>query len=179
MVQCQCLTKQNTQCKNSAKTGDLYCWRHSKCTKAISSQNKQQKPRTPKKVNPFLGLSKYKLNEELSEAVERGEIEKVKQLLKAGANVHASDDWALEVAAMKGYLEIVKELFKWGEDVYEDNNKELNHALSKASVGGHLKVVKFLLSVGADPNYVYVDLEDIKNVEIIKELEKAIKPGDK
>jgi len=86
-----------------------------------------------------------KLNDELLSASSDGDEDAVTQLLKNGADVHASQDWALRAASAGGHSEIVKALLKAGADVHalEDS------ALSSASAGGHTETVRLLLKAGA------------------------------
>ncbi len=46
----------------------------------------------------------------LIEAVESGDLAKVKELVEAGADIHALDDCALRWASERGQLEVVKYL---------------------------------------------------------------------
>ena len=68
------------------------------------------------------------------------------QLIQDGADVHASDDFALRWASEKGCTEIVQVLLDHGADVHADNDL----ALQWASKEGHSEVVKVLLDHGAD-----------------------------
>jgi ankyrin repeat protein len=95
-------------------------------------------------------------------------LEVVKELLKAGANVHAVDDWALTRASNKGYLEVVKELLKAGADVHADNDC----ALRWARDAGHQDVVDFLED--------YITNEKKLKSKVVKEslLEKFVEDSD-
>jgi ankyrin repeat protein len=75
-----------------------------------------------------------------------GHLDVVKEMLKAGADVHSSDDAALYNASCNGHLEIVKELLKAGADVHADDDK----VLGAVSRNGHLDVVKELLKAGVN-----------------------------
>lgn len=70
----------------------------------------------------------------------------VEILLKAGANVHASNDSALVAAAKAGHATVVEILLKAGADVHANNDS----ALVVADKARHATVVKILLEAGAD-----------------------------
>jgi hypothetical protein len=70
-----------------------------------------------------------------------GHIIPVKQLLAAGADVHAGDDLALRTAAEWGRVEVVKLLLAAGADIHALDDK----ALQWATRNGHTEVVKLLL----------------------------------
>ncbi|KAJ3276142.1 hypothetical protein HK104_003719 [Borealophlyctis nickersoniae] len=69
-----------------------------------------------------------------------GHLAVVKQLLKAGADVHAEDDAALGTVAENGHLEVVRFLLKAGADVNAQNSLALRNARDK----GHSEVVELL-----------------------------------
>ena len=70
----------------------------------------------------------------------------IRELIAAGADVHANDDAALRWAAGRGHEEIVKLLIAAGADVHADDDVALRRAADK----GHEEVVKTLLAAGAD-----------------------------
>ena len=74
------------------------------------------------------------------------DVEVIKELIEAGADVHAREDWALRMAAHNGHLQIVEELLKAGADVHARED----WALLWAAETGHLAVVELLLKAGAD-----------------------------
>ena len=63
-----------------------------------------------------------------------------KELIKAGADIHANDDCALCLAAELGHLEVVKLLLKNGANIHADNDA----ALLWAAGSGYFEVVNFL-----------------------------------
>jgi hypothetical protein len=85
-------------------------------------------------------------------AANSGQLESVKLLVEAGANVNAmsSDQgWtALMIAARGGYLNIVKILITAGADVNAARSDGAT-ALYLARVNGHTEVADYLRSVGA------------------------------
>lgn len=93
----------------------------------------------------------------LVRAVQNGNLEMTKLLLKNGANVKTSPDHgksALSYAAIGGHLEILKLLLDHGADVNFSSEQDAP-TLIYAAAGGNLKLVKLLLSHGADINILY------------------------
>jgi ankyrin repeat protein len=78
----------------------------------------------------------------LALAAKYGHVGTVRLLLVRGANFHARDDWALRIAASEGQLETVKELLNAGADVHASNDE----ALRWARESGHGDVVDLLQS---------------------------------
>jgi len=95
-------------------------------------------------------------NKELLKASKFGYIEKVKELLKEGANVNTKDWWngytPLHYAADKGHAEIVKLLIEHGANVNVIDWWFGWTPLHKAACNGHIEVVKLLIDNGADIN---------------------------
>ncbi len=82
-----------------------------------------------------------KINKQLTKAVQNGDFELIKSLLKEGLNIHASNEEALKWASNNGHLEVVKYLVEKGADIHAKDNT----ALRWAAENGHLEVVKYLL----------------------------------
>ena len=78
----------------------------------------------------------YSIENQLIASCKKGNISKVKELVKQGVDIHVRDDAPLKWAAMNGQLEIVN---------YYDE-----YPLRVAIVNGHLEVVKYLVEQGAD-----------------------------
>ena len=70
----------------------------------------------------------------------------VRVLLKAGADVHADDDYALRWAAEKGHTQTVQILLANGANIHAKDDSPLGWA----AYYGHVEIVKVLLSAGAD-----------------------------
>jgi serine/threonine protein kinase len=93
-------------------------------------------------------------NEELLEASEKGDVEKVKKLLKKGADVNAKNFLgftSLHIAASAGHIEVVKLLIENGANVNAKDNVGWT-PLYNAAIYGHIEVVKLLIEKGADVN---------------------------
>jgi len=119
---------------------------------------------------------------ELIKAAEKGDLAKIKTLLKAKANVNAKnkyDDTALINAAVYGHTEIVKMLLERGADINAENILG-DTALKKAVLYGYTAIAKMLLERGADISTIdvndalakalgraYVD-SDIRHVETVQ-----------
>jgi len=70
----------------------------------------------------------------------------IKILVEAGADIYVDNDFPLRWAARMGHIEIVKLLFNKGIDIHIDNDYALCYAASE----GHTDIVKFLIDNGAD-----------------------------
>lgn len=99
-----------------------------------------------------------KRRKELKNAVYGNNLETVKLLVSAGADVAADRNMLIIIAASNGHLEIVKFLISKGGNI--------NSALGGAIRGNQLGIVEFLISNGAnttwnnswgDIDYAYVD----------------------
>jgi len=101
-------------------------------------------------VNAFSSLNgQEKLETALYYATQRGYIEIVKELLKAGADVNIG--FSLLTASREGHTEIVRILLESGANV-NIQNLTGNTALSLAINSNSEEIVKLLLQAGADPN---------------------------
>ena len=105
--------------------------------------------------------AKEDLNEKLFKSIEKGMIDEVKSLIKAGADINSinSDNLTtLMIASGYGRSEIVRFLVKSGMDVNGKNSTGVT-ALIIASSLGKYQVVKDLIDLGAD-----VNLKNNKNI---------------
>jgi ankyrin repeat protein len=120
-----------------------------------------------------------KLNKQLIEAANLGNVAAVRALLERGANVNAqtADGWtALMIAAQNGHVEVVKALLDSGANV-DAQNVDGWTALMAAAQSGHFEVVRALLAGGADVNVkneigaiALMDAAKNGHVEVVKVL---------
>ena len=134
------------------------------------------------------------LNDQLIEASKHGDLEKVKELVENGADIHAQDDHALCWSANNGQLDVVKYLVENGADIHAYNDDALrlsaeksnidlvkylvenganihadnDYALRLSALHGHLNVVKYLVENGANQSILFElwDNQKIVNVFI-------------
>jgi ankyrin repeat protein len=99
---------------------------------------------------------------ELLQAVNRGDVDRVKILLKANLNVNArlGETTALCRAAFEGQCEIAQLLIAAGADVNQRASEGYFNPLLYAAYGGNLEVVRVLLEAGAD---LHVRVTDFLN----------------
>ncbi len=109
---------------------------------------------------------------DLLKATEKGDVRRVKILLKHGVSPNCCSPISgyspLQMSATRGYLEIVKALVKAGADIHYRGGDVPGTALSGAVIAGHTSIVRYLLGEGADPNEdLYPDgmplIEEAKN----------------
>lgn len=102
----------------------------------------------------------------LQSAIQSGQVELVRVLVEAGADISAFSYSAVQMAAKCGYTSIIKLFIE-----ADSSNSAVikNIALSLAAEGGHIDTVKFLIEEGADVNAT------IKN--IATPLSKAAQQG--
>ena len=123
---------------------------HGCCPNCGSDREPYPDPKSP--VNMI--SEKKKKKAPIMNAVNEGNLELVRQLIKAGANVNVKDkdaiwfaNFPMTLAASLGHLEIVQELIKAGADVNPGGDSTPLHAAEK-----NLEIVKELIKAGADVN---------------------------
>lgn len=119
-------------------------------------------------------------------AVTRGDIEAVRQLLRAGADVNARDRYGqtgLMLAAHHGHREVVEMLVERGADLNVTAKHNLS-ALMLAIVAGHGALARILARAGADlglrgsgaPGFAGKTAYDLAVAREMKELYAELKP---
>lgn len=96
----------------------------------------------------FIKVTNKKKDLALVSASSDGNLDRVKYLIKKGANVNAKNEggWnALISASEKGSLDVVKYLIIKGSELNARDNEYGMTALIWASERGHLDVVKYLI----------------------------------
>jgi ankyrin repeat protein len=86
-------------------------------------------------------LTQRQLNENLIEFAKIGDLNKIKLVLEQGAELHASNDYALINSAGNGHFEVVKYLVEQGADIHAGNDE----ALRFSAENGNLDIVKYLI----------------------------------
>ena len=129
------------------------------------------------------GAKKFdpKLDKELLLMIQQNDdLEKVKELIEKGADIHAIDkngDSVLMQASLEGKLEVVKILVENGADLNYQNKNGLT-VLMQASYLEQFEIIKYLVENGADVNlqaqYDYTALgiaSELKYTEVVEYLE--------
>ncbi len=92
----------------------------------------------------------------LINAAQNGHSDIVRQLLEAGADINATNDFgvtALIWAATKGHSDIVRQLLEAGADINaKDIDNDGDTALINAAQKGHSDIIRQLLEASADIN---------------------------
>jgi len=97
------------------------------------------------------------LSEALWDAIYRGDIESVTELLEYIPYIPVVDRYrrtAVVAATIYGHTEIVQLLLQAGADV-DDTDRRGYTALTYAILGGHIEIMQMLLEAGADVNARY------------------------
>ncbi len=109
-------------------------------------------------------------NEKLLAAADAGDIERVKEAIKSGADIHVQseffEDSALHIAASKGYLDIVKFLVENDADLLLTNGTDMT-PLHLAARDGQEHVVEYLLEkAGNIPERVLNDIIHVASMSV-------------
>jgi len=98
-------------------------------------------------------LDKNSVNKAIRNAIKRGDINEVKQLIgndKEILNTMTAFGTWLHVAAKKGHFEIVEYLINEGIDIDARGGTFDASALNLAAGAGYLEIVKYLIEAGAE-----------------------------
>ena len=90
---------------------------------------------------------------DIIEAAEDGNLQRVQELIRNGADVHAQDEQALIEASRYGHLPVVEYLLAHGANIHAQDDQ----ALIDASRNGHLPVIEYLLAQGVNINVLTVE----------------------
>lgn len=127
-------------------------------------------------------IDQAEANRALLAAAETGDVERVKELLAQGADVHtanAADVTPLIAAAYRNNLEVARALIEAGADVnVQDNTQQSAYLISTSD--GYLELLRLTLAAGADVHSKdsyngtgLIRAADRGHVEIIAELLKT------
>lgn len=84
-------------------------------------------------------------------AARNGQLDVVKYLVENDADIHADDDYAIRFASLHNHIKVIEYLLTVISE--EDRILSVTKALTGASYGGHLDLVKYLVALGADVHY--------------------------
>ncbi|XP_058770243.1 protein VAPYRIN-LIKE-like [Vicia villosa] len=89
-------------------------------------------------------------------AIRTGKLDVLKLLVASGCRINDSVDFVLHEAAVLDRIDVVKFLFDYFGDELDVNsvNSESKTPTHMAAMEGHVSVIEFLVSVGANPNAV-------------------------
>ena len=117
-----------------------------------------------------------RLGGELIPSAKEGDLDKVEQLIDAGADLNIKDKYgntALLLASRKGHTEIVDKLISCKANLDLVDNYGWT-ALMEASYKGYTEIVEKLIDVGADVNVKNVHGKKVIRVAKDKETKRAI-----
>lgn len=123
------------------------------CGAHASARQQQQPAPPPRQTAAAADPKQQQLNEQLYEAVRKGDAAEVKSLLDRGADVNARFRYgatALFKAAERGHAEVVKLLLERGADVSVKDTFYNATAMTWALDKGHAEVVRAILSKSPD-----------------------------
>jgi len=124
----------------------FYLWSNDQTNKIIESQQQE--------INQLNAahMQKMKSNKDLISAVKAGDLTKIQELIKSGADVNAKDaDGRPALMCDFGNIEIVNELIKDGVNV-NATSPDKKTALIRASESGNIDILKALIAAGANVN---------------------------
>lgn len=119
------------------------------CTGCVPTRAMEQKKELSK-------IEQHKLNNDLSNAASNNNLEKVKECLKAGANIDVKDNHGftpLMNAVNYGYTEITEILIQNGADIEKENNSNAT-ALFTAGYWGRTQIAEILIHAGSNIHHI-------------------------
>jgi ankyrin repeat protein len=102
-----------------------------------------------------VSLHSYKMTNELLQAIENDDVQKVREILTAGTDVNFindDDEFPLKTACWRGNKVIVELLIESGAEVNLADDSEFYTPLMAASRHGHAEIVQLLIKHGVDVN---------------------------
>ena len=93
----------------------------------------------------------------LIEASRDGNLQKVKDLIKHGTDIHVNKEEAFYQAVSNGHLNVIKYLTSQGINIHVDGD----YALCLAAGYDHLNVLKYLVDQGADASILNYESQRI------------------
>ncbi len=120
--------------------------------------------------NPYEGENMATENDKLLAAAKAGNLEKVKEAIKSGANIDIQNEFmknsALHIASSSGYLDIVRFLVENNADLLLTNGTDMT-PLHLAARDGQVHVVEYLLEkVGNIPERVLNDAIHVASMSV-------------
>lgn len=104
-------------------------------------------------------------NKQLINASREGDLDRLKETIEHGADIHSMTDLPLRYSAYHGHLNIVKYAIENGADIHANDDE----ALKYSAENGYLDIVKYLVEQGAN---IQVILED-ENFDIFYKIKIA------
>lgn len=128
---------------------------HADCVQLLLKHGADVNAQSTSNTSPSNGSS-VNGNTALHYAACAGHVDVVKVLVEAGANVEEQNEnghTPLMEAASAGHVSVSKLLLEYGAGINTHSNEFKESALTLACYKGHLEMVKFLLSAGADQEH--------------------------
>ncbi|CAD5123429.1 DgyrCDS11779 [Dimorphilus gyrociliatus] len=128
---------------------------HADCVQLLLKHGADVNAQSSSNTSPSNGSS-VNGNTALHYAACAGHVDVVKVLVEAGANVEEQNEnghTPLMEAASAGHVPVSKLLLDYGAGINTHSNEFKESALTLACYKGHLEMVKFLLSAGADQEH--------------------------
>ena len=95
------------------------------------------------------------MEEKLIKNCEKGSIDKVKNLIEKGIDIHAQNDRSLIESCLNGHIEVVKYLIELGVDIHAQNNK----AFIECCKTKRFDIVKYLFDCIKNKTYRPIESE--------------------